>query len=179
MTQPSLKAIGNDTRIGPYAHVSYPEEVSIGMHSAIDAGFYCTTRAVIGDYVHIGPYVTVIGGRQSSLSLGHFSNIAAGGRIICGSDEYLGYGLIGPNSIPEKFRDRRVYSDVIIERFANLGTNVVVHPGVTVGEGAVVGSCSLVLTDLEPWTVYVGIPCRPVKARPSTEMLRKAREMGY
>ncbi len=34
---------------------------TIGDHTAIDKGFYCTTQLIIGNYVHIGPYVTIIG----------------------------------------------------------------------------------------------------------------------
>ena len=32
---------------------------SIGDHTAIDKGFYCTTQLILGDYIHIGPYATV------------------------------------------------------------------------------------------------------------------------
>jgi putative colanic acid biosynthesis acetyltransferase WcaF len=40
-----------------------------------------------------------------------------------------------------------------------------VAPGVSIGDGAVVGACSVVTSDLPPWTVCVGSPCRPVKPR--------------
>jgi galactoside O-acetyltransferase len=38
-------------------------------------------------------------------------------------------------------------------------------PGVTLGEGAAVGAISLVTSSLPPWTISVGQPARPVKAR--------------
>ena len=38
---------------------------TIGDRVAIDKGFYCTTKLEIGDYVHIGPYVTCIGGQKT------------------------------------------------------------------------------------------------------------------
>ena len=40
-----------------------------------------------------------------------------------------------------------------------------VAPGVSVGEGAVLGLCSVATRSLEPWTVYAGAPAVPVKAR--------------
>jgi len=47
-----------------------------------------------------------------------------------------------------------------------LATEVFVAPGVTVGEGSVVGARSGVMGDLEPWGVYVGTPAKRVKDRP-------------
>lgn len=40
-----------------------------------------------------------------------------------------------------------------------------VAPGVDVGEGAVLGLGSVAVRDLEPWTVYGGVPAVRVKAR--------------
>ena len=40
-----------------------------------------------------------------------------------------------------------------------------VSPGVNVGEGAVLGLGSIATRDLEPWTVYAGVPARPIKRR--------------
>jgi putative colanic acid biosynthesis acetyltransferase WcaF len=40
-----------------------------------------------------------------------------------------------------------------------------VSPGVNVGEGAVLGLGSVATHDLEPWTVYGGVPAQPLKQR--------------
>ena len=40
-----------------------------------------------------------------------------------------------------------------------------VAPGVSQGEGAVLGLASVATRDLEPWTVYAGIPAVRIKAR--------------
>ena len=40
-----------------------------------------------------------------------------------------------------------------------------IGPGVTVGEGAVVGACAVVMKDVEPWKVVAGNPAREVKDR--------------
>ena len=62
-------------------------------------------------------------------------------------------------------------SSVTVRRHAILGANVIVLPGITIGEGASVGAGSLVNRDLEPWTVNAGSPARAVKARPRQEIL--------
>lgn len=173
-----LKSCGEDVVISSQVEIKRPQLVSIGHHVAIDSGFYCTVAAEIGDYIHIAPYVTAIGGAQGFLKLGHFSTLAAGTRIVCVSDEHHGEGLVGP-VIPDKYRDRLVSAPVIIERFANVGTNVVILPGVTLGEGCVIVSCSMVTQSTQPWTIYSGIPARPVKLRPKDKMLAMATQMGY
>jgi len=42
----------------------------------------------------------------------------------------------------------------------------VVMPGVNLGDGAVLGLASVATRDLEPWSVYAGVPARKVKMRP-------------
>ena len=174
-----LKNIGEDVFISANVEIRRPQLVSIGNHVAIDTGFYLTTGAELGDYIHIGPYVVIIGGQQGFLKMGHFTNIAAGSKVICVSDEYLGEGLVTAPGLLAKFRDSLKSKPVIFENFANVGVNTVIFPGVTLGEGSVIGACSLVTKDTEPWTIYVGTPARPVKTRPKDKMLRYAKEMGY
>src|SRR5436309_2604578 len=80
----------------------------------------------------------------------------AGSRILCASDEFLGAGLVGMS--PPEFRDKICVEPIVFEAFASTGTNVVVHPGVTLAEGSVIGSCSLVTRSTEPWMIYRGVP---------------------
>lgn len=173
-----LKSIGQDVFISVNVEIRRPQLVTIGNHVAIDTGFYLTTAAELGDYIHIAPYITVIGGGEGRLIMGHFTTIAAGTRIICGSDSHMGHGFVGP-TIPEDYRDEMFIAPVTFKMFASVGTNVVIMPGITLGEGSVVGACSLVTKDTEPWTIYTGIPAKPVKMRPKDKMISYAKELGY
>lgn len=175
-----LKSCGVDVRISKNVVIKHPELVTIGNHVAIDDFFYVTTELVIGDYVHIGPFCSIIGGSRAKCTLSDFSGLAAGCRIICGSDDYLGSGLTNP-TIPAEYHADLHIEPVILEKHALLGTNCVVHPGVTIGEGAAVGSCSLVTKRLEPWQIYMGIPVKSVKPRNKEFMIdleRQLREAG-
>jgi acetyltransferase-like isoleucine patch superfamily enzyme len=53
---------------------------------------------------------------------------------------------------------------VLIKRGAWLGQNVVVCPGVTIGQGAVIGANSVVTQDVPEFSVAAGAPARVVKA---------------
>lgn len=173
-----LSQCGSDVRISPNVEIIRPDCVKIGNHVAIDSGFYCTTSLEMGDYIHIAPYTTVIGGKKGYLKMGHFTGMAAGCRIVCVSDSHQGMGLIGP-IIPSIYRDKLIIAPVIFENFVSLATNVVVLPGVTLGEGSVVGACSLVTKNTEPWTIYYGVPAKPIKNRIKNKMLRFAKKLGY
>jgi len=43
-----------------------------------------------------------------------------------------------------------------------------VQPGVNLGEGAILGLGSVATRDLDPWTIYGGIPARAIKKRTNT-----------
>ena len=55
---------------------------------------------------------------------------------------------------------------VTIDDYVWLGPNVIVLPGVHIGEGAVVGAGAVVTKDILPYTVNVGIPAKTVGVRP-------------
>lgn len=46
-----------------------------------------------------------------------------------------------------------------------IAADAFVGPGVTVGEGAVLGAHSVTVKDLAPWSVYAGNPCRKIGTR--------------
>ncbi len=173
-----LRKCGEDVFISANAELRRPHLIDVGNHVAIDSGVYITTEAIIGDYVHISPYITVIGGALSKLIVQDFVTIAAGSRIIAGSDRFMGEGFTSI-TVPEEFRDKVDFTTIEIGRFAGIGTNVVILPGVKIGEGSVVGACSLVTKDTEPWTVNIGVPAKPIKMRPSEKLKEYAKKLGY
>lgn len=173
-----LLSCGEDVFISANVEIRRPRLMRVGSHVAIDSGLYLTTAAEIGDYTHLGPYLTIIGGAESVFVMEDFVTIGAGSRLVCGSDRFLGDGFTSI-TVPEEFRDTVDIGVIRCARFAGIGTNVVIMPNVTIGEGSVVGACSLVTKDTEPWTVYVGVPARPVKVRPREKMLEYAKRMGY
>ena len=174
-----LKGYGHDVFISGNVEIKRPHFISIGNHIAIDSGFYITTQAELGDHIHIAPYVHVIGGPNGLLKMGHFTNISVGGIIVCGSDSFLGDGLISAPGVPEIFRDKLIIKPVIFENFANTGAGVKILPGVTLAEGSVIGANSLVIQSTEPWTIYAGSPAKPIKTRPREKMLEFAKSLGY
>jgi putative colanic acid biosynthesis acetyltransferase WcaF len=52
-----------------------------------------------------------------------------------------------------------------LERYAWVAARAIVSPGVNLGAGAILGLASVATVDLEPWSIYVGVPARKVKER--------------
>jgi acetyltransferase-like isoleucine patch superfamily enzyme len=173
-----LRSAGSDVYIHKIVEIRNPGMITIGSHVAIDFGFFITTGANIGDYIHIGPYVSAIGGANAFLELESLCSVAAGVRFICLGDEHLGKGIVGA-LVPKEYQDHRIGGKIVVEKFAALGTNAVVMPGLIVREGSVVGANSLLRESTEPWTIYAGSPAKPIGKRSKDTISAYAKEMGY
>jgi acetyltransferase-like isoleucine patch superfamily enzyme len=148
--------------------------VSIGNHVSIDWGFYCTTALEIGDYVHISPHVSCIGGKDGLFKLHGFNNVMAGARIICGSDRFDGSGLFGA-MIPKELKGTQIIGKVIMEEFSNIGTNAIVMPGSILRKGVLLTAGSMLMGDTEEWGVYKGNPAVLVKKIDGTKIIENSK----
>lgn len=160
----SLGKYGIEVKIYPIAKIVKPEAVEMGDYSQIDdfTFIYGGQGIKIGRYVHIASFVSIIGGGE--LIVGDYAAIACGSRIVTGTDTYKG-GKRMSAALPPEQRNV-ILGKVLIGKDAFISTNVVIHPNVTIGEGAIIGSNSLVLEDVEPWTINVGSPCKKIGDRP-------------
>ena len=60
---------------------------------------------------------------------------------------------------------RLVTAPIVVGDGAWVAADVFVAPGITIGEGAVVGVRSNVFKDLDPWKIYAGTPARFIRDR--------------
>jgi acetyltransferase-like isoleucine patch superfamily enzyme len=173
-----LRSCGADVRIDDHVRITRPQLIDIGNHVAIDFGFYCSVQMKIGDYVHISPHVSVVGGADGLLEIESFITISSGSRLICNGETFSGEGLVGP-FIPKQYRDRLNCAPIRIRRFSSVASNVVVFAGCEIAEGSVVGAGAVLTKNTEPWTIYAGVPARPIGKRRADLMPVYARKMGY
>lgn len=126
----------------------------------------------IGSWTHIGVGSVMVGG--GDLTIGDFFG-ASGVRIYTGTEDFTGAYLTNP-TVPAPFR-KPTRSFVTIGRHVFMGANCVVLPGVTIGDGAAFGACTLVTRDCESWTTYVGQPARAVGTRDKNATLAQERAL--
>jgi galactoside O-acetyltransferase len=167
-------SIAPNAKIYPWARIIQDGgNFSVGEHSQIDdfafinAGKACR----IGRFVHIASFVSIIGGGEFFID--DFSGFSAGCRVITGTDDYLGPFMTNP-TVPREFTNYLI-SHVTIGKSVVVGTNAVIFPGVTIGEGVAVAACAVVRRDLAPWGVYAGDPARKIGERDRTAILEKRR----
>lgn len=122
----------------------------------------------VGENVWIVPPLTAAVGKYVSIGEGTYANM----NLTLIDDWQITIGkhvLIGPNvtlcttghSIHPKHRGDGMYSfPITIEDNVWLGANVIVLPGVTIGENSVIGAGSVVTKDIPANVIALGSPCK-------------------
>lgn len=169
---------GEDVFIHSDVHFNKKRKIEIGDHVAIDKGVYCTVNVKIGNYVHISPYTTIIGGEDGVFICNGFNNIMCGSRIICGSDRFDDSGLFGA-MIPKELKGNQIIKPIIMEEFSNIGTNSIVMPGSILRKGVLLSAGSLLIGDTEEWGVYKGNPAKLIKIIDGSKIIENAKKLGY
>lgn len=110
----------------------------------------------IADHVYIGPdaYIWAVGGLEIE------ENVIIGPRITIHTSNHR-----YENSEMLPYDGTSVLKPVKIERNVWIGSNVLVCPGVRIGEGAVVAMGSVVTKDVPPCAVVGGNPAQIIKYR--------------
>lgn len=90
---------------------------------------------------------------QGKIKIGYRTVISQGAYVCAGTHDYnqSGFPLI---TMPIDIGD---YAWVAAQAF--------IHPGITIGEGCVIGARSVVNKDMPCWMICSGHPCRPLKER--------------
>jgi phosphonate metabolism protein (transferase hexapeptide repeat family) len=127
-------------------------------------------NVTLGDYSYTGPWCIL-----QNAQVERFANIAAAVRV-------------GPTMHPmdrptlHHFTYRRVlygFADTDDDEFFDwrrgqvarigndtwIGHGAIIMPGVTVGDGSVIGAGAVVTHDVAPYTVAAGVPARPLRLR--------------
>ena len=115
----------------------------------------------VGKGCFIGDHVRVDSGHADMIILEDGVSVAGGTRLLCHqrdfSNYYVGsdYNKLGYSVKP-----------IVLKKGCLIGMESFVLPGVTVGEGAIVGAGSLVAKDIPAWTVATGRPAKVIREIP-------------
>lgn len=69
--------------------------------------------------------------------------------------------------------------DIVIGNDVWIGYEAVIMAGVTIGDGAIIGTRAVVTKDVPPYTIVGGIPAKPIRKRFSDEVVSKLLEIEW
>jgi acetyltransferase-like isoleucine patch superfamily enzyme len=142
-----------------YSDVRVADEVAFGHNVLVRENVTIGPRTKIGTNVVIDGSTRI--GSKVSIQTGVYictysvveDGVFLGPCCVFTNDKYVvqkPFKLIGPT----------------VKKGASIGANALLFPGVTVGEGAVVGSQAMVNSDIPARTVFVGLPARKLRDVP-------------
>lgn len=105
-----------------------------------------------------------VGDRANLYSLGA---IELGPRCVIAQEAYL---CTGTHDFDDPTKTLLTAS-ITVGTDAFVGARAFVMPGIRIGDGAIVGACSLVTRDVADGTVVAGSPARPLRSRGETPLV--------
>lgn len=158
------RSCGAGLRVDPGAGFKHPETFEIGNGVFIGSDAYIQGRfdgsCHIGDHVWIGPHSYF---DARALVLEDHVGWGPGARVL-GSVH-----TATPVNVPIIKTDLAI-KPVRVEEWADIGTNAVLMPGVTVGKGAIVGAGAVVTKDVPPFAKAAGVPATIIGWRTDKEV---------
>ena len=131
--------------------------------------------AQIGKSVHVYPAVKIWAPWNLRINdetgIGNGAIIYTQGKITIGKRAVISQGVhlcAGTHDYTKKGHPL-ITAPITIEDHAWIAADAFVHPGITIGEGAVIGARSVVTKDMPSWMVCAGHPCKPIKPRIITD----------
>ena len=156
-------------------------------------------RIIIGDYTyyddvdgadqfekHVTHFYDFIGDK---LIIGKFCAIAKGIEFVMNGANhrmdgvttypfYIMGGDWGSAIAPVK-DELPLKGDTVVGNDVWIGQNVTVMPGVHIGDGAIIGANSVVASDIPPYAVAAGNPCRVIRKRFDDEFIAYRLELKW
>lgn len=161
LSQIGFNSYGKKVFISRFARFYSPETIEFGDNVRIDDFCVLSGHISIGSNIHIGPYVLLYG--ANGIIIEDFTGISGRSTIYSAMDDFSGNYLIGPIH-PDEMTNV-IGGPVILRKYSQIGAHCLIFPNIEIGEGCVIGACSMVKQDTEPWTINVGTPARKLKER--------------
>lgn len=119
----------------------------------------------VGKGCFIGDHVRIDQGHADMITLEDGVSVASGTRLLCHQRDFTHY-YVGSDYMKLGY----IVKPIVLKKGCLVGMESFVMPGVTVGEGAIVGAGSLVTKDIPAWTIAAGRPAMVLKEIPQPPM---------
>jgi len=136
--------VGDGSRVWHFAHVCAGAQIGKGV--SLGQNVFVGNKVTIGDKCKI----------QNNVSL--YDNVTLEDGVFCGPSMVF-TNVYNPRSLIER---KSEYRDTLVKKGATLGANCTIVCGSTIGEYAFVGAGAVVIKDVKPYALMVGVPARQV-----------------
>ncbi len=126
---------------------------------------------------------------QERLVIGKFCSIACGAKFLFNSANHS-LGSLSTYPFPIFFEEwglpvediPRAWDnkgDIVVGSDVWIGYEAVILAGVTIGDGAVIGTRAVVTKDVPPYTIVGGVPAKPIRKRFSDDVIERLLELKW
>lgn len=126
---------------------------------------------------------------HDKLQIGKFCSIACGAKFIFNSANHT-LSSLSTYPFPLFFEEWGLEKedvtkawdnkgDIIIGNDVWIGYEAVILAGVTIGDGAIIGTRAVVTKDVPPYTIVGGVPAKPIKRRFPEEIISELLEIQW
>lgn len=149
------------TYVGAVNAIRRPRDPYLGWHD--------DTRMRMGRCSYGRPKVVAYDDRSSGhVDIGSFCSIASGVQFIIDGEHRIDFVTSSPLvelMVGRPAGHNRSQGPIVVGHDVWIGRDATILSGVRIGTGAVIGACAVVSADVEPYTIVVGNPARPVRRR--------------
>ena len=126
---------------------------------------------------------------RDRLTIGKFCSIACGAKFIFTSANHK-LGSLSTYPFPLFFEEWDLdksnvtdawdnKGDIVIGNDVWIGYEAVIMQGVTIGDGAIIGTRAVVTKDVPPYSIIGGVPAKPIRKRFSDEVISQLLEIKW
>lgn len=162
-----FKSFGDKSRISKGCEILNPEDISIG--NKVNISMFCMIESwhfpnkkhgsiIIGDGCNFGEYTHIT--TTNKIEIGE--NVLTG-RFVLITDNSHGKNDGTENDINPNAREVVSKGPVIIGNNVWIGDKVSILPGVSIGDGAIIATNSVVTHDVPKYAIAAGVPARIIK----------------
>lgn len=110
------------------------------------------------------------------INIGKYCAIANGVRFITDNDKHL---VTGVSSYPFRFNTNDNNNGITIGNDVWIGQNVIILPGVKIGDGATIAAGAVVNQDVPPYTIVGGVPAKVIKEKCTREVAAEMSRISW
>jgi galactoside O-acetyltransferase len=146
---------GIGSRIESPENIEIGNSVIFGRNSFLQAG---QSKIKIGNFVSTNVNVFIVSGPNGEISIG--DNVLIGPNVVMRAADHNFKDI----HIPIR-QQGHISGRITIGNDVWIGGNVVITKDVTIGEHSIIGAGSVVINDVEPFSIMAGVPAKLIRKR--------------